>query len=438
MADQYQLPLGKATGIGAERARADLRAWQEQHPFLSYLGSLLSGGATDVDFEPGPADLAMAALPLVGKPMSIAERALAAELEPMLARTFGSTGGLSRLEALRAVGAGRPKYQLGRLEEAARAAINKGELSRTVEALPGSGLRIPGAAAETPTDTARRLFEEKARTLGGGTVPEVTASTQKSPHRFDVVERAGGTKRLAGQYIAPTPEDLAEIRRLIPFGPERPPITLAPSADVEIPSAVVNPTVVAVLGGRPRSPQELSLLREGLAKMGEAGTKFRVSAGSSGLETAARQLPPEMRTTYTAGRRTNITEPVQRQWDVTPIESSSAVQSYHITPQQLPPGALDKFKVPGVNVQKSPEFQRALDIVRKIGPAGTESQKYEQAAQLLQVLGPNLNSPARAVVGENIPEWLANVATQVGSKPVDLADPKNMRTFTNYLQRSKR
>jgi len=58
--------LRGATRLTADEPRAAQHAWREAHPYLSALGDLVSGGATNPDVAPGPVDVAGAALPVVG------------------------------------------------------------------------------------------------------------------------------------------------------------------------------------------------------------------------------------------------------------------------------------------------------------------------------------------------------------------------------------
>jgi hypothetical protein len=64
MAEQIPRPpkLGKAEKISADPRRQRRRDFQETHPYIQGLMDLLTGGATNLDYEPGPTDVLLSPL----------------------------------------------------------------------------------------------------------------------------------------------------------------------------------------------------------------------------------------------------------------------------------------------------------------------------------------------------------------------------------------
>src|SRR5262245_27288661 len=85
--------LQKATGIEPNTWLEQRHDWQAAHPWLQALADFFTGGATNVDFEPGPADAVMAALPLLG-PAERAALALTAPQHLAAAPTERAAGSL--------------------------------------------------------------------------------------------------------------------------------------------------------------------------------------------------------------------------------------------------------------------------------------------------------------------------------------------------------
>jgi hypothetical protein len=324
--------------------------------------------------------------PFIG-PLSKEEQALAEALNPI----FGS----------------RTKADLiAAAERVARQKIRTADLTRTVEELPstvGAAGEIPHwRAAETPSETASRLFERKYKSIGGGTVAEVTSKPWKPPSELDIVQTDEGP-RLKGYYVEALPSGY-------PYKPQLTATERAAAAKKlppSIPSGEnVNKNIVAVIGPIPKE------YAPGFTSMAESGTQFRLSPEATTLSKA---LPQDARVAYSAGKKS-------------------------ILPRRLSGESGSEFtlmKFPGVDVQKQPGFQQALQLAETFSPSSSPSQRYEEAAQLMQVFGVDMKSPARSVVGANLSPWISDMAKQAGIKVVDLATPE-AQPFLDYLAKVKK
>ena len=165
-------------------------------------------------------------------------------------------------------------------------------------------------------------------------------------------------------------------------------------------------TPIAVVGGE-HLPVHLKDLAQDLAlELAVQGKKVRLSQ-SQGLSSAVGSaMPQKQAAVYGTGTRGRYTKPLEQQ-EVAGLDDRTGLP-WKVTTST--PRAIDAHRIPGVNIQETPEFQHILKRIQGSAEGTGTSEDYLNAARILQLLGPDLKSGASRVLSYQASPLVRDVA----------------------------